>query len=55
MKGGKKKKALRRDGGWENKMEGGDKEAKRGSTKQCRRLRQAVHISWLPLIIRAFS
>lgn len=26
----------------------------RGAVKRGRRLRQAVHISWLPLIIRAF-
>lgn len=50
MERGKEEAVVRRDG----REEGGDEEAKRGSVKRGRRLRQAVHISWLPLIIRAF-
>lgn len=40
-------------GQWKGGREGTRKQ-RRGSVKRGRRLRQAVHISWLPLIIRAF-
>lgn len=42
-----------RKGQWEG-GDGGDGVANRGSVKRGGRIRQAVHISWLPLIIRAF-
>lgn len=41
--------------GEEGIRRGQREEAERGAVKRGRRLRQAVHISWLPLIIRAFS